>query len=45
MAVLRGIIGKLLGRANAEGQKVFFSFPAATNEGDGGIAYHEASMK
>jgi hypothetical protein len=45
LAVLRGIIGKLLGRAGAEGQKVFFSVPAATGEGDGAIAYHEASMK
>ena len=30
LAVLRGIVGKLLGRASAEGQKVFFSVPAAT---------------
>jgi len=45
LAVLRRIIGKLLGRASAEGQKVFFSVPAATGEGDSGIAYHEASMK
>jgi hypothetical protein len=45
LSVLRGIIGKLLGRAGAEGQKVFFSIPAAPCEGDGGIAYHEASMK
>jgi hypothetical protein len=45
LAVIRGIIGKLLGRANAEGQKVYFSVPAATGEGDGGISYHEASMK
>ena len=45
LAVLRGIIGKLLGRANAEGQKVYFSVPAATGEGDGNITYHEASMK
>ena len=45
LAVLRGIVGKLLGRAGGEGQKVFFSVPAATGEGDGAIAYHEASMK
>lgn len=45
LAVLRRIVGKLLGRAGAEGQKVYFSVPAATGEGDGGIAYHEASMK
>ena len=45
LSVLRRIIGKLLGRAAVEGQKVYFSVPAATGEGDGGIAYHEASMK
>ena len=45
LSVLRRIIGKLLGRAGAEGQKVFFSMPAALGEADGGIAYHEASMK
>ena len=45
LAVLRGIIGKLLGRANTEGQKVHFSVPAATGEGDEAISYHEASMK
>jgi hypothetical protein len=45
LAVLRRIVGKLLGKAAAEGQKVFFSVPAGTGEGDGAIAYHEASMK
>jgi len=45
LAVMRGIIGKLLGRANAEGQKVYFSIPAGTGEGDAAISYHEASMK
>jgi hypothetical protein len=45
LAVIRRVIGKLLGPAAAEGQSVFFSVPAATAEGDGGIAYHEASMK
>jgi hypothetical protein len=45
LSVLRRIIGKLLGKANTEGQKVYFSIPAATDEGDSGIAYHEASMK
>jgi hypothetical protein len=45
LAVLRRIVGKLLGRAGAEGQKVFFSVPATSDEGDGGIPYHEASMK
>jgi len=45
LAVLRRIIGKLLGRANVDGQKVFFSVPAPTEDGDSGIPYHEASMK
>jgi hypothetical protein len=45
LAVIRRIVDKLLGRAAAEGQKVFFSVPALTGEGDAGIAYHEASMR
>jgi hypothetical protein len=45
LSVIRAIVGKLLGPAAAEGQKVFFSIPAATGDGDGAIAYHEASMK
>lgn len=45
LAVIRRIIGKLLGEAAVAGQKVFFSIPAETDGGDGGIAYHEASMK
>lgn len=45
LAVIRRIIGKLLGRAATEGQKVTFSVPAPCGEGDGGIAYHEASMR
>jgi hypothetical protein len=44
LSVLRRIIGKLLGRAAADGQKVYFSMPAASDQGDGGNAYHEASM-
>jgi hypothetical protein len=45
LAVIRRIIGKLLGPAAAEGQKVFFSVPAPTGEAESGIAYHEASMR
>src|ERR1017187_8393629 len=45
LAVIRRIVDKLLGRAAAEGQKVFFSVPALTGEADGGIPYHEASMR
>ena len=45
LAVMRRIIGKLCGRAAMEGQKVYFSVPAPTSEGDAGIAYHEASIR
>jgi hypothetical protein len=45
LAVIRRIIGKLIGPAASEGQKVFFSIPAPTGEGESGIAYHEASMR
>jgi hypothetical protein len=45
LAVIRRIIGKLLGHATTEGQRVFFSVPAPTGEGDGGIPYHEASIR
>ncbi len=45
LAVLRKIITKLAGRAAAEGQKVFFSVPAPGDEGEGGLAYHEASIR
>lgn len=45
LSVVRRIIAKLVGRANVEGQKVFFSVPAAGEEGEGGLAYHEASVR
>ena len=45
LAVIKRIVGKLLGRAAAEGQKVFFSVPAPVGEMDPGITYHEASMR
>jgi hypothetical protein len=45
LAVVRRIITRLIGKAAVQGQKVFFSIPAATAEGDGGVAYHEASMR
>jgi hypothetical protein len=45
LSVIRAIVGKLLGPAAAAGQKVFFSIPAGTGDGDGAIAYHEASIK
>lgn len=45
LAVVRRIIGKLVGKAASEGQKIFFSVPAPTAAGDEGLAYHEASIK
>jgi hypothetical protein len=45
MAVLRQILGKLLGKANKEGQKVFFSVPSRTAAGEETVAYHEASVR
>src|SRR5205807_2374079 len=41
--VVRRIIAKLLGKPATEGQKVFFSVPAPPMEGEGSLAYHEAS--
>src|SRR5579885_42917 len=43
--VLRLIITKLIGRASAPGQKVFFSVPAAGQDGEGGLAFHDASIR
>jgi hypothetical protein len=45
LAVVRQIIGKLMGKAAAEGQKVLFSVPAAVDSGDPGIPYHQASVR
>lgn len=45
LAVVRRIIGKLVGKAASEGQKIFFSVPAPTAAGDEGLAYHEASIR
>lgn len=45
LAVVRKIVHKLAGRAALDGQKAFFSVPAPTGEGDGGMAYHEASIR
>jgi hypothetical protein len=45
LAVVRSIITKLVGRAAAEGQKIFFSVPAPPANGEDGIAYHEASIR
>jgi len=45
LAVVRRIITKLVGRAAAEGQKIFFSVPARGPSVDGAIRYHEASIR
>lgn len=45
LAVVRRIITKLVGKAAIEGQKVFYSVPASSVDGDGGIAYHRASIR
>lgn len=45
LPVIRQIIGKLLGKPGAEGQKVLFSVPAAAESGDPGMAYHQASLR
>ena len=45
LAVVRRIITKLVGKPSVEGQKIFFSVPAPGPEGEGGIAYHAASIR
>jgi hypothetical protein len=44
LAVVRSIIGKLMGTATVEKQKVFFSVPAPAETGETGIPYHQASI-
>src|SRR5580700_7541937 len=45
LAVVRRIITKLVGKAAAEGQKIFFSVPAHGEGLNGAIGYHEASIR
>lgn len=45
LLVLTMIIGKLVGRAARQGQKVFFSVPAPGAGGESGIHYHQASIR
>jgi hypothetical protein len=45
LAVMRSIIGRLVGKNGATGRKVFFSIPASCSENDPAIAYHEASIR
>ncbi len=44
LTVVRSIITKLVGKANAEGQKIFFSVPAPLEGSEAGIPYHQASI-
>lgn len=45
LAVMRMIITRLVGKAAAEGQKIFFSVPAPVANESEGLAYHEASAR
>ena len=46
LAVMQRIIAKMVGKAAAPGQKIFFSVPApASTNGEGILAYHETSLK
>jgi hypothetical protein len=45
LAVMRRIIGRLVGKAGSEGRKIVFSVPAPVNPADETIAYHTASIK
>jgi hypothetical protein len=45
LQVISSIIGRLMGRAKTERQKVLFSVPAPSVDGEIGIAYHEASIQ
>ena len=45
LAVVRGIIGRLIGPATVPRQRVFFSIPAPGDNGEGGLAYHTASIR
>lgn len=45
LTVVRMIIGKLVGKASRQSQKVFFSVPSPGAGGEGGIHYHQASIR
>ncbi len=45
LLVMRRIIGRLVGKAAVEGQKICFSVPAPGPNGEGGLAYHSASLR
>ena len=43
--VIQLLVTKLLGKAGAPGQKVFFSVPAPTGGAEGGIRHHQESIR
>jgi hypothetical protein len=43
--VVRRLIEKLVGKASAAGQKLFFSVPAPVSGGQGGIRHHQESIR
>jgi hypothetical protein len=45
LEVVTRIVGKLLGKASTDHQKVFFSIPSPTIGRDGGIRYHRESIR
>jgi hypothetical protein len=45
LAVVRSIVTKLIGRSAGGGQKVCYSVPAPSLDGQAAIAYHEASCR
>lgn len=44
LGVVRSIIGRMLGKSEKEGRKVFFSVPAPIEGTDNAIPYHEAAL-
>ncbi len=44
LPVVRSIITKLVGKASADGQRIFFSVPAPVEATETGIPYHQASI-
>jgi hypothetical protein len=45
LAVIKRIITKLIGRAKVEAQKICFSVPAPSADGERSISYHEVSAR
>jgi hypothetical protein len=45
LEVVQSLVAKLLGKAGAVGQKVFFSIPAPIGGNEGGIRHHQESIR